>query len=63
MNGERAGETVRQAESATQRTYRHWLGHARRCDSCKHASKAQDGCTDGQELWGVYRLACIGSTS
>lgn len=45
------------------RAYRLWFEHTRKCGHCKGVRKAQDGCTDGRELWGEYRLARIGGTS
>jgi len=63
MNGERVGAAVRQVEMPMLRAYRLWFEHARKCDGCKSVSRAQDGCEDGRELWGTYRLARIGRTS
>ncbi len=60
----RIGAAVRHAELPLLRAYRLWFEHARRCaDSCEDASKAQNGCERGRELWGAYRLARIGGTS
>ncbi|MDX3134672.1 hypothetical protein PV367_33920 [Streptomyces europaeiscabiei] len=43
------------------RAYRLWFEHARTCaDGCRCTPKAQDGCEDGRQLWGTYRLARIG---
>ncbi len=43
------------------RAYRLWFEHARKCaDGCRGTPKAQDGCKDGRQLWGTYRLARIG---
>lgn len=61
MSGETVGAAVKKAEDDMLRAYRLWFEHARKCaDNCKRASRAQDGCETGQELWGVYRLAQIG---
>lgn len=46
------------------RAYRLWVEHAVKCAAgCRGVSKAQDGCADGRELWGAYRLERIGRTS
>ncbi|MDX3617759.1 MULTISPECIES: hypothetical protein [Streptomyces] len=43
------------------RAYRLWFEHTRKCaDGCRGTPKAQDGCEDGRQLWGTYRLARIG---
>ena len=63
MNGGMARAAVQRAEDAMLRAYRLWFEHARKCDGCKHVKRAQDGCTDGRELWVTYRLARIGGGS
>ncbi|GHH82259.1 hypothetical protein [Streptomyces capitiformicae] len=63
MSGGRVGAAVRQTEIPMLRAYRLWFEHTRKCSHCKGMRKAQDGCTDGRELWGAYRLARIGGTS
>jgi len=60
VSDEKATAAVRKAEDPTLLTYRLWFEHARRCDDCKRVRRASDGCEDGRELWGTYRLACIG---
>jgi hypothetical protein len=61
MTHEQARTTVRPAEIPMLRAYRLWFDHTRKCDAgCKGAPKAQDGCENGRELWGAYRLARIG---
>ncbi|MBZ3900510.1 hypothetical protein [Streptomyces griseiscabiei] len=46
------------------RAYRLWFEHTRKCTTgCKGTPKAQDGCEDGRQLWGTYRLARIGKTT
>lgn len=46
------------------RAYRLWFEHTRKCAAgCKGTPKAQDGCEDGRQLWGTYRLARIGKTT
>jgi len=54
--------TPETTETAMQRTYGLWFEHAIRCDQCKNTPKPSDGCEDGRELWGAYRLARIGRT-
>ncbi|MEW2118089.1 hypothetical protein AB0945_23435 [Streptomyces sp. NPDC005474] len=51
---------AQQTEDTMLRAYRLWFEHARKCDTCKHVTSTRDGCKDGQELWGTYRLAQIG---
>ncbi|UUU23557.1 hypothetical protein [Streptomyces sp. DSM 40750] len=64
MSGGRVGAAVRQTEIPMLRAYRLWFEHTRRCDKgCKGVRKAQDGCADGRELWGAYRVARIGGVS
>ncbi|MDX3752428.1 hypothetical protein [Streptomyces sp. AK08-02] len=64
MNDETVGAIVKKVEDDMLRTYRLWFEHARKCAvGCKRVSRAQDGCEDGRELWGVYRLTRIGRTS
>ncbi|WP_326579467.1 hypothetical protein OG889_18980 [Streptomyces sp. NBC_00481] len=60
---ERVGAVVRQAEIPMVRAYQLWFEHTRTCDQCRRVNRAQDGCRDGQELWGTYRLARIGGTT
>ncbi|WP_405820749.1 hypothetical protein OG241_33765 [Streptomyces sp. NBC_01390] len=60
MKDGRIGGAVQAAEDPTLRAYRLWFEHTRKCDHCKGVRKASDGCADGRELWGTYRLACIG---
>ena len=62
MNGGNGGTAVKRTESDEQRAYRLWLEHVLKCTDCKRVSRAQEGCEDGQELWGAYRLARIGRT-
>ncbi|MDX3643746.1 hypothetical protein [Streptomyces sp. MB09-02B] len=46
------------------RAYRLWFEHTRKCAAgCKSVSKAQDGCEDGRQLWGTYRLTRIGKAT
>ena len=64
MNDEWVGTAVRRVEDDMLRAYRLWFEHTRKyTDNCKRVSSAQDGCEDGRELWGVYRLARIGRTT
>lgn len=43
------------------RAYRLWFEHTAKCaDGCKGRPKAQDGCAEGRQLWGTYRLTRIG---
>ncbi|MFF3378511.1 hypothetical protein ACFYXF_36845 [Streptomyces sp. NPDC002680] len=58
--GTRLQAAVRQAELPMLRAYRLWFEHARKCAECKPASKAMDGCENGQGLWGAYRHAYDG---
>ena len=61
MAGGRVRAAVRRVEIPMLRAYRLWFEHTRKCaDGCKGRPKAQDGCEDGRELWGAYRLARIG---
>ncbi|MGP2437035.1 hypothetical protein [Streptomyces sp. JW3] len=46
-------------ESDWQRAYRLWFEHARGCEVCKRVAAVAEGCAEGQELWGGYRLARI----
>ncbi len=50
-------------QTPTTSTYREWFEHARKCKECKRVTKANDGCETGRELWGVYRLACVGTNT
>jgi hypothetical protein len=50
---------AQQVEDTMLRAYRLWFEHARKCDTCKRVTSARDGCEDGRELWGTYRLARI----
>jgi hypothetical protein len=63
MTNGRVGAAVKGVENDMSRTYRLWFEHTRKCDGCKRVSRAQDGCADGRELWGEYRLARIGGSS
>lgn len=46
------------------RAYRLWFEHTRKCSAdCQGTPKAQDGCEDGRQLWGEYRLARIGKAT
>ncbi len=60
MSDGKVEAAVRNTEDAVLRAYRLWFEHTRKCDDCKRVHKASDGCEDGRELWGTYRLACIG---
>ncbi|UUU31245.1 hypothetical protein JIX56_15785 [Streptomyces sp. CA-210063] len=61
MTEGRVRATVQQAEIPMLRAYRLWFEHTRKCaDGCKGSPRAQDGCEDGRQLWGTYRLARIG---
>ncbi|WP_405772142.1 hypothetical protein [Streptomyces sp. NBC_01538] len=60
VSDDRVGAALRNTEDVVLRAYRLWFEHARRCDDCKRVRRASDGCEDGRELWGTYRLACIG---
>ncbi|UUU32397.1 hypothetical protein JIX56_22220 [Streptomyces sp. CA-210063] len=52
------------AEIPMLRAYRLWFEHTRKCASgCKGTPKAQDGCEDGRQLWGTYRLTRIGKAT
>jgi hypothetical protein len=62
MNSGMAEAAVQRAEDAMLRAYRLWFEHARKCEGCRRVQRAQDGCDDGRELWGTYRLARIGGT-
>jgi hypothetical protein len=53
---------VQRTEDPMLRAYRLWFEHTRKCADCKRVHKAQDGCEDGRELWGGYRLARLGGT-
>lgn len=59
MKGRVERTAARQVEDTMLRAYRLWFEHARKCDTCKRVTSAQDGCEDGRELWGTYRLARI----
>ncbi|UIX33458.1 hypothetical protein [Streptomyces sp. GQFP] len=59
MSDEKPTAAVRNTEDPTLRAYRLWFEHTRKCDGCKRVHKASDGCEDGRELWGTYRLARI----
>ncbi|WP_326580206.1 hypothetical protein OG889_21035 [Streptomyces sp. NBC_00481] len=49
------------AEIPMLRAYRLWFEHTRKCTlGCKGIPKAQDGCENGRQLWGTYRLTRIG---
>jgi hypothetical protein len=50
-------------QTPTTRTYAAWFAHARKCGECKRVTKAVDGCEEGRELWGTYRLACVGTNT
>ncbi|WP_405818908.1 hypothetical protein OG241_27720 [Streptomyces sp. NBC_01390] len=61
MTVPRVQAAVRQAELPMLHAYRLWFEHARKCGGdCKRARKAQDGCENGQRLWGAYRQAYEG---
>ncbi|QFQ96961.1 hypothetical protein F9278_12890 [Streptomyces phaeolivaceus] len=52
------------AELPMLRAYRLWFEHTRKCTAgCKGNPRAQDGCDDGRQFWGTYRLARIGKTT
>lgn len=58
------GPAAPRAEIPMLRAYRLWFEHTRKCgDGCKGAHKAEDGCEDGRELWGSYRLTRIGKAT
>lgn len=59
----RTGAAVKHAEDAMLCAYRLWFEHVLKCDDCKRAGTARDGCEEGRDLWGEYRLARIGSSS
>lgn len=59
MSDGRGGAAAQHAEVPLLRAYRLWFEHAHKCDGCKRATEAREGCEDGQELWGAYRLARI----
>jgi hypothetical protein len=49
------------AEIPMLRAYRLWFEHTRTWTyGCKGRPKAQDGCEEGRQLWGTYRLTRIG---
>jgi hypothetical protein len=56
-----SGDVARCVEIPMLRAYRLWFEHTRKCaDGCKGSPRAQDGCADGRQLWGTYRLTRIG---
>ncbi|UUU34190.1 hypothetical protein JIX56_32550 [Streptomyces sp. CA-210063] len=58
------GSTAPRTEIPMLRAYRLWFEHTRKCSvGCKGTPKAQDGCEDGRQLWGSYRLARIGKAT
>ncbi|MDX2780418.1 hypothetical protein PV379_24320 [Streptomyces caniscabiei] len=57
----RVQAVAERAEIPMLRAYQLWFEHTRRCaEGCKGRPKAQDGCVEGRELWGTYRLTRIG---
>jgi hypothetical protein len=62
MSDRRAGTAAKRTEDAMLRAYRVWFEHVLRCADCKRAGTARDGCEEGRDMWGDYRLARIGSS-